>query len=209
VGLRTWFARTGFRFKQRERSPQHGDGICDALRMGAQDPDARVAAWRVEPDVGEVEVEGYEYSRLIAADIQNLRIGATAEALLKCSLYFVPGISQQRTCIPRKVFIQLEASGHPLQLCGNRHYAFASEIGSVGNGCRNVLRLERGVLVENALWSLASGKIVEHNRNRYPGSPEALSAVHDLGIGGDIGFPVHGSLLSLSVRNIAPCRSHC
>ena len=40
-------------------------GICDALRMGAQDPDARVAAWRVEPDVGEVEVEGYEYSRLM------------------------------------------------------------------------------------------------------------------------------------------------
>jgi len=82
---------------------------------------------------------------------------------------------------------------HPRWLRGDRDDALPREIGSVGNGRRNVLRLERRVLFENAFRSFTGSEIVEHNRNRYPGPPEAHSAVHDLRIGGDVRF-AHVSL---------------
>ena len=103
-------------FKQLERSPQQGDGTCDTLRNGTQDPDARMAPRGVKPYVGEIGVERDGYSCLIAARIQNTRIGTTTEALLKYRLHFVTGITQQRNSVPRQVFIQLEASSHPLRL---------------------------------------------------------------------------------------------
>ena len=58
--------------------------------------------------------------------------------------------------------------------------------------CRgNMFRLKRWILSEDSIRSLALGKIVQYDRDRNAGSLKAYGTMHDFGIGGDVGLPVH------------------
>lgn len=106
-----------------------------------------MTGWWIDLGIGKVEIEGNKHTALPATDIQDLRIGAACEALRKHCMYLVACAAQQRLCGPRKVLVELEASGHPLRLRRDRHDAFPRQVGSVGNSRGNMLRLESGVLV--------------------------------------------------------------
>ena len=133
--------------EHRERSPQLSDRVLYALRKRTEHPDACVAGWWIDLDIGKVEIEGNKHTALAATDIQDLRIGVACEAFCGYCMDFVACTAQQRLRGPRKVLVELEASGHPLRLRRDRYDAFPRQVGSIGNSRGNMLRLESGVLV--------------------------------------------------------------
>lgn len=71
--------------------------------------------------------------------------------------------------------------------------AFPSQIGSVAECGWNVLKFQRRVLVKDTFRRLTGRQIVANYRPGNSRASEAHSSVHYLGIGSEVGFPVHGS----------------
>ena len=74
----------------------------------------------------------------------------------------------------------------------------ANHIRSVREGCRDMLRSERRILVEYPFGSFSGGEIVENNRYGDARASEANRPMHDLRIAADVEFPVHHSTLYVS-----------
>jgi hypothetical protein len=82
-------------FHDAKGTPQQGERVVDALRVRAKNPNATVARWRVEADIGETEIERDERSVLRAARVYDCGIRATPELLSKNCLYVVTGVTEQ------------------------------------------------------------------------------------------------------------------
>lgn len=163
-----------------------------------------MARWRIESNVGEVEIQSNKDSIFFQANIEDGRVRTAAKSLIVDRMDVEACVDQQRLRIARKVLVKLETRGHPLRLgYRDRNHSFASQVRGVSDGGRNVLGFERAVLLPNPLGRLAGSQIVENDRDRDACTLEAHSAVHDLGIGGNVGLPVHRNLQP-SANTIAP-----
>lgn len=118
-------------------------------------------------------------------------------------------IDKQSQCITREIFVELETDGHPPQLRRDGYDAFPCQVCGIRNGRGNVLGLERGILVKNALRRFTGSEIVENHGNRNARTPKTYRAVHDLRIGGYVGFPIQYRFSSNSIANIAPDLPSC
>jgi len=68
--------------------------------------------WRVQPDVGEIEVESDEYSIFGPARVEDFGIRIASETLVDNSLHVVTGAAQQWLGVPREILVQLEPDRH-------------------------------------------------------------------------------------------------
>lgn len=184
--------RNGFRRCQRQRAPKQFDEHADALYVRAHNPYARMARRRIGADVPEVQVERDQHAGFVAAHAQDPLIGSAAESLVDGGTDIVASVTQQRDRLARDVFVQLEAQRHAGRLGGNWNDALARQVRSVREGRRDVRGNQRRIVGQDPLRRLSGREIVENDRHRYAGAAKAHSPVHDLRIGGDVGFPVHG-----------------
>jgi hypothetical protein len=72
-----------------------------------------MAGWRVEADIGEIEIERNQHSIFGLTRIKDLGIRIPSETFIKNRFYVMTGVAKQRSGILRKIFVQLEPDSRP------------------------------------------------------------------------------------------------
>ena len=113
-------------------------------------------------------------------------------------MYVVPGLTQETFSPIWDVLVEFEPNRHSVGLGWDGNDTFSGQFRSVREGCRDMLRSERRILVEYPFGSFSGGEIVENNRYGDARASEANRPMHDLRIAADVEFPVHHSTLYVS-----------
>ena len=185
------------------------DGI-KGLSCRFENPDATVGSWSVFVYVCKIEIESDPYPVLGRAGRKENRLCASRKTLGPRGLDVETNVSQCRLDSLRHVFVELQPQDHDERLCWYVKDSFASEVGGVTDGCRNVLWLEGRIFLKNGRGGLTCSKVVKHDGHWYPCASKAHGAMHDLRVGVDEGLPIHGGL-GWAIRDPEsyPCVSAC
>src|SRR5882672_9058160 len=127
------------------------------------------------------------------ASSRHADVRTAAEAMIQYCANVMSGLAQQRDCLVWNILVELEAQRLAPRSDRNGDDPLPSQVRGVGERRPDVLRLQGRIVGENPLRRLRRGKIVEHDRHRHARAAETSGTVHDLRIGGDVRFPVHGS----------------
>jgi hypothetical protein len=84
-----------------------------------------VTCWRVNADIGEIEVERDENPLLRLRCVKHSWIGGTSQLLSKNGMHVVTRLPKQDLNITRKVLVKFESERHPAYLGGNRNDTFS------------------------------------------------------------------------------------
>lgn len=145
----------------------------------------------IDADIGEIEIERDENSLLCLGNDKHLRIWAPPQLLGKYSVDIVTGLLKQHLSIAREVLVEFESDEHPTRLSGDGNDTLSRQVRCIADGCGNMLRPKRGVLIKNTLKRFACSEIVQHHRYRYARASKAHSPMHNLRVSRNVGFPVH------------------
>ena len=94
-------ARGGFLFHERKGAPHYGQRVLDALRLGAQNPDAAMARRWVCPYVGEVQIQRDQHAIFAPACIEDRRVRLASQSLVVHGVSVVTRTEQERLRIAR------------------------------------------------------------------------------------------------------------
>ena len=64
-----------------QSAPQDEKRVLDALSLRSKYPDAAMTRWRIQPDIGEVQIQGDEDPVLGLANSKDSRVGTADKAL--------------------------------------------------------------------------------------------------------------------------------
>jgi len=84
-----------------------------------------VICWRINADIGEIEIKRDENSHLCLGCVKHSWIGITSQLLDEYGMNIVTGLLKQDLSITRKILVEFESSRHPLRLSGDGNDTFS------------------------------------------------------------------------------------
>ena len=84
-----------------------------------------VTCWRVNADIGEIEVERDENPLLRLRCVKHSWIGGTSQLLSEHGMHVVTRLLKQNLSITRKVLVKFESGRHPACLGGDGNDTFS------------------------------------------------------------------------------------
>jgi len=103
-------------FKNSQCGSQQSQRVLNTLRVWAQYPDAMMIRWRVNEDIGEIEIERDENPLFRLRCVKHSWIGVTSQLLGKHGLHVVTRLPKQDLSITRKILVEFESSRHSARL---------------------------------------------------------------------------------------------
>ena len=118
-----------------------GQGIKSVLRnKGTQYPDTMMTRWRVNADVGKIDIERDKNPRLGLRRVKHPWIRIASQLLGEYRVYVVTRLPKQDFSITRKILVEFEPGRHPARLRGDGDDTFSRQFCGVTNRSRKMLR---------------------------------------------------------------------